>query len=234
MVRYTYSELDAAKLRSLVAFRDLGVVPSRWASLLQPVTEREQARIDALREVLVDRPLTLLNEATIWSRAIYPMLMLAESEHVQAFAQVPLEARFARFELTGTLDGTLETSLSGVVEAPFLVVVEAKRGLEAVNPQWQLYGEMLAAMMAAPSETRAAVTTMHGCYTVSDTWTFVRGEGGLLEGDRPSLTIESSREYSERGEAEQIVGILKGIVAAGRGGPLPPALGGSAYAVASR
>ena len=216
MARYTYSELDAATLRSLVTFRDLGVVASRWSSLTQPVTDRERVRIEALREALVDRPLTLLNEATIWARAIYPMLMLAESQHVQAFAQVPLEARFARFELTGTLDGTLATSLSGAVEAPFLVVVEAKRGLEAVNPQWQLYGEMLAAMVANTG-ARAGTAVMYGCYTISDTWTFVRGEGAALDGDVPSLTVESSREYSERGEAEQIVGVLKGIVRAAQG-----------------
>ncbi len=31
-------------------------------------------------------------------------------------------------------------------------------------------------------------------------------EGGALAGDRPSLAIESAREYSERGETEPIVG----------------------------
>jgi len=189
VARYTYSELDAATLRSLVTFRDLGVVASRWASLTQPIDARE--------------------------RAIYPLLVLAESREVQAFAQVPLEARFARFELTGTLDGALATSLSGTVEAPFLVVVvEAKRGLEAVNPQWQLYGEMLAAMVANAGPSRASHAVMYGCYTISDTWTFVRGEGASLDGDLPSLTVESSREYSERVAAEQIVGVLKGIVRA--------------------
>lgn len=217
MARYTFPELDAATLRSLVTLRGLGVVAPRWAELSRPVDARERARIEALRESLVDRPLTLLNEATIWSRAIYPLLMLAESRRVQAFAQVPLEARFARFELTGTVDGALATSLSGMAEAPFLVVVEAKRGLEAVNPQWQLYGEMLAAMSANAGATREGVSVMYGCYTVSDTWTFVCGEGSALDGDRPALTVESSREYSERAEAEQIVGVLKGIVQAAQG-----------------
>lgn len=217
MARYTFSELDAATLRSLVAFRDLGVAASRWAGLSLPLDARERARIEDLREALVDRPLTLLNEATIWSRAIYPLLMLAESRRVQAFAQVPLEARFARFELNGTIDGALATSLSGTAEAPLFVVVEAKRGLEAVNPQWQLYGEMLAAMAANAGTTREGVAVMYGCYTVSDTWTFVRGEGAALDGDRPALTVESSREYSERAEAELIVGVLKGIVRAAQG-----------------
>ena len=218
MARYTFSELDAATLRSLVTLRELGVVAPRWSELSRPVDARERARIEALRESLVDRPLTLLNEATIWSRAIYLLLMLAESRRVQAFAQVPLEARFARFELTGTVDGALATSPSGTAEAPFLVVVvEAKRGLEAVNPQWQLYGEMLAAMAANAGAARDGVAVMYGCYTVSDTWTFVRGEGTALDGDRPSLTVESSREYSERAEAEQIVGVLKGIVQAAQG-----------------
>jgi hypothetical protein len=217
MQRYTYSELTAAVLRSLVELRDHGVVASRWAALTAPITERERARIEAIREVLVDRPLTLLNEATIWSRAIYPMLMLAENDRVQAFAQVPLDARFARFELSGLIDGAIASSLSGGAESPFLVVVEAKRGLEATNPQWQLYGELLAAMMANGATVRGdGSAVMHGCYTVSDTWTFVRGEGSSLDGDRPTLTIESSREYSERGEAEQIAGLLKGIVNAAR------------------
>ncbi len=85
-----------------------------------------------------------------------------------------------------------------------------------MNPQWQLYGEMLAAMVANTSGDRASAV-MYGCYTVSDTWTFMRGEGASLDGDVPALTVESSREYSERVEAEQIVGVLKGIVRAAKG-----------------
>lgn len=45
-------------------------------------------------------------------------------------------------------------------------VVEAKRGLGAVNPQWQPYDEMLAAMVANAGDARPSVAVMHGCATV--------------------------------------------------------------------
>ena len=138
MAHYTFSELDA---RDAPLARDVsGTSGWRWPRVLglagSPSTRRERApRIDA--RCGSGRPAAHpAQRATIWSRAIYPLLVLAGRPRGAGVRAGPLEPVFARFELAGTLGGALATNLSGTVEAPFPVVVEAKRGLEAVNPQW--------------------------------------------------------------------------------------------------
>jgi hypothetical protein len=93
------------------------------------------------------------------------------------------------------------------------VFVEAKRGIEAQNPQYQLYGEMLAAAYINWELNGQDPQTIFGCYTVADVWTFVKGEVLGMASDRPALSLESSREYSGKLEAETIVKILQQIVA---------------------
>lgn len=177
-----------------------------------PASDEEQARLKILTAYLLNYPLSLMNEATIWARAIYPLLMLAERGPIQAWAQTPLRAAYPRFELEGTVDGVLGNCVSGTIETPYLIVVEAKRGLEAQNPQAQLYGEMLAAARLNQQESGQAEQEIFGCYTISDTWTFVYGLVHDFEADYPTLTVESSREYVEKIEAETIFQILKAIV----------------------
>jgi hypothetical protein len=53
---------------------------------------------------------------------------------------------------------------------------------------------------------------MFGCYTIADSWTFVKGLVQALESDRPRLTVESSQEYAEKVDAEIILKLLKTIV----------------------
>jgi hypothetical protein len=154
-----------------------------------------------------------MNEATVWARAIYPLLMLAEQDAVRAWAQVPLRATYPTFEISGVVDGVLGKELAGELEAPYLVFVEAKRGIEAQNPQYQLYGEMLAAAYINWKLDGQDPQTIFGCYTVADAWTFVKGEVLGMASDRPALSLESSREYSGKLEAETIVKILQQIVA---------------------
>jgi hypothetical protein len=50
-----------------------------------------------------------------------------------------------------------------------------------------------------------------GCYTVADSWTFMRGLVSDIEADRPTMTVASSREYAEKVEAETILRVLKSI-----------------------
>jgi hypothetical protein len=53
---------------------------------------------------------------------------------------------------------------------------------------------------------------MYGCYTVADVWTFLRG---TLDWTTPKLTMSvlSSREFTEKAEAAVILSILASIVA---------------------
>ena len=71
------------------------------------------------------------------------MLLLSEQGMVQAWAEVSLQACYGEFELEGNADGVLGKCVSGFLEAPYLVVVEAKRGLENENPVWQNNRQLL-------------------------------------------------------------------------------------------
>lgn len=215
-MRFTLSDLSLSTLREIVHLHEQGVVPSHWEQILSPVTPEERAEEEAhaaqITAYLLNYQLNLMNEATIWSRAIYPLLLAAESGRVQAWAQVILKASYPHFELEGIADGVLGNALSGTIAAPYLIVVEAKRGLEAQNPQYQLYGSMLAAAWQNQQQTPQEQQPVYGCYTIGDSWTFVYGIVTGFEATMPSLTVLFSREYAERLEATTILRILKSIV----------------------
>jgi hypothetical protein len=140
---------------------------------------------------------------------IYPLLLLAEQGAIQAWSEVSLSAQYAHFPLEGIADGVLGPSIDGYLQQPYLVVVEAKKGLDASNPQFQLYGQMLAAAWMNWKSSGEELQEIFGCYTISDSWTFFRGEVRGFEVDRPEFRLESSREFSERLEAEIILKLLK-------------------------
>ena len=52
-----------------------------------------------------------------------------------------------------------------------------------------------------------------GCYTVNDSWAFIRGVVSDIETDKPTFTLEFSPVYNGIWDAEQIVQLLKFIVA---------------------
>ena len=109
----------------LVFFRACGAY-----SLLLPKPQlRPPIKIspDLTLNVAVD----LMDEATVWARAIYPLLLLAEHGRIQVWSEVALKAKYANFELEGIVDGLLEHTASGLISTPYLIVVEAKHGVEA-------------------------------------------------------------------------------------------------------
>ena len=101
--------------------------------------------------------------------------------------------------------------LAAEIEPPYLVVHEAKRGVNPPNPQFQLYGEMLAAAWLNWKKDTNVEQTIFGCYTITDDWTFVRGVVQEIETEKPTLNIEFSPRYNGVFEAERIVQILKFI-----------------------
>lgn len=92
-----------------------------------------------------------------------------------------MRATYPRFTLEGLVDGVLGHVFGGIIDAPYLIVVEATRGLEAQNPQAQLYGTMLAAAWQNQQRHRQKQQKMYGCYTIGDIgyWIFV-GNGHSL------------------------------------------------------
>ncbi|MEB3358577.1 MAG: hypothetical protein VKK04_17760 [Synechococcales bacterium] len=214
MPQLTFSRLNLPTLQQFVRIRDRGVGAYDWLQSDDiALSDREQTHLDEIQARLLNERVQLMNEATVWSRVIYPMLILAERDTIQAWAGVPLSAQYPKFILEGIADGVLGQSIAGQVEVPHLLVVEAKRGLEAQNPQVQLYGEILAAAFLNWKGDQRVPQEMFGCYTISEVWTFVRGEIEGFETDQPNLRVESSREFSERLEAATILKILKGIIA---------------------
>jgi hypothetical protein len=218
---------------------DLGFVRSRlhasaaepWSSLAKtPLTDQERADLDALRRRLAFTSTSRANEATLWARAIYPLLMVAEVDDVRAWSQVALSVvvRGAGLRglgdeplrLHGIVDGALAVDAAGQPVAPFFLVVEAKRALDAVDPLPQLQGAMLTVALQRLEDQPDRAHDVFGCFTIGDAWTFVRGRfaRGVDADGRGEVGADyhPSRELSEHAEADTIASILKAVVAAQR------------------
>ncbi|MFM6843567.1 MAG: hypothetical protein ACKPKS_07185, partial [Dolichospermum sp.] len=165
-----------------------------------------------LQSHLLNYSLHFMNEATIWARGIYPFLLLAEQGKIQAWSEVPLQAKYPNFELEGIADGVLAKTVSDSVEVPYLVVVEAKKGLENQSPLCQLYGQLLTVAHLNWEEDQQDLQEIYGCYTIADVWTFIRTEIEGINAEKPTMKIEFSREYSSKIEGQIILRLLKKIV----------------------
>lgn len=216
MEKLILSKISLADLRRLVTLQEIGIATYPWLQVEAiTLTENELRQIQDIRARLLNSSPHLMNEATIWARGIYPLLALVEQTSIRAWAQVPLQAQYAQFEIEGIADGVLGKTVSGRLEVPYLVIVETKKGIEGQNPVFQLYGQLLAAarlnwedQQKSPQETQE----IFGCYTIADIWTFIRAEVSGIASDMPTLRVEASREYAEQYDAETIVKILKRMV----------------------
>jgi hypothetical protein len=213
MATYKFSELTLDLLKKIVRLKDKPTASERWEQMQAEITEEEHEQIRFLTARIQNKHLVRMNEATIWARAIYPLLMLAEKPSVQVWAEAPMSAQYPNFSLEGVVDGVIAREMLGEIAAPYLIVVEAKKGIEAKDPVYQMLGEMLAAAWMNYQNNHAPQQEIYGCYTVSDTWTFAAGTVAEFEAEHPLFTVELSRQYEERIEAEAIVRILKSIVA---------------------
>ncbi len=213
MKTLNFSDLSASDIKNIAKVHEQNISDHEWTRADHiPLDDMEQVQVDGIVSRLLNYETSLMNEATIWARGIYPLLALAEQGNVRAWAEVPLQARYPHVELHGVVDGALGRSAAGAIELPFLVLVEAKRGLEAKNPRFQLYGEILAAARLNWEDDPHEHQQVFGCHTIGDSWTFIRTVVQNIETDCPEMTMEPSREYVEKIEAETILKILKFIV----------------------
>ncbi len=161
---------------SFLAVVDLEEKPTQhypWTQVEEiSLTDKEILQMGFITDRLLEEPSHLLNEATIWGRAIYPLLLLGEQGEIRARAEVPIAAQYPQFKIIGIADGALGKTIATRVIAPFLVLVEAKRGIEGSDPTLQLYGKMLAAarlnwQQHTPQKNEPQI--FFGCYTIVDT-----------------------------------------------------------------
>ena len=146
MTQLTLSKLTIQDIKRVVHLKEFGSGRYDWTLVDDVVlTSREQTRLTELEYTLDADPVHLLNESTIWARAIYPLLQLSEQDDIRALSGVALQATYQNFSLDGIADGVIGRSITGRIEVPYIVMVEAKRGIEGQNPIAQLYGELLVA-----------------------------------------------------------------------------------------
>lgn len=221
MDNYIFSQLTEETLENLVVLNEKYTSPTKWEKMQVAITTEESRRLEDIKSTLRHRHLLTMNEATLWARAIYPMLILAERDYIQAWSSVPLKATYPLFQLEGEADGALAPALGGQIRPPYLIVHEAKRGINAPEPQYQLLGEMLAAAWltwkrkngVSDKHENTTAQEIYGCYTVNDSWVFVHGNVCDIETEKPTFTIEFSPVYNGFWDAEFIVQTLKYIVA---------------------
>jgi hypothetical protein len=214
MEKLQLSTIDLNDLKRYVTLIEKPGIQYDWLVVDEmALSDREQQYLMDLQTGLQKVQVHLLNEATLWSRAIYPLLQLAEQDNIQIWAEVGLSAKYAQFELEGIADGVMGPSFAGRIQCPYFVMVETKRGVENTNPIFQLYGQLLAAAWLNDQVKPQDTQEIFGCFTIADSWTFVRADVSAISSDRPTLTVEFSPEYAEKFDAPRILRILKTIIA---------------------
>jgi hypothetical protein len=100
-------------------------------------------------------------------------------------------------EIEGIADGVIGRTVVGRITTLYLVMIETNRGVGAQNPVFQLYGELLAVAWMNWKSNQRETQEVFGCYTIADSWTFLRAEVSQIQSDRPLRSIECTREYNE-------------------------------------
>jgi hypothetical protein len=208
---YAFNTLTTPLLTEIVTIHREPSVPGVWEERgRKELSESDRAASATVAGKLLYYKAHRVNEATIWARAIYPLLMLAERGSIRAWSRVPLEATFDDVEIHGEADGALAGSMDEEIGPPYLVVVDAKRGVAGTDPVAQLLGAMLCAARLNGKEGHPA-EEIFGCYTIADVWTFVAGKIDWTH-PTPAMSVLTSREYMEKTEAATILAILESIV----------------------
>src|SRR5262249_45259669 len=209
---FNFSELTPEFLNSIVTMEEKGVKPELWDKIDVSLTGQELQQVESIVSSFLNRSVAQMNEATIFSRAIFPLLVLAEKDRLETWAQWPLNAQYSGFAFKGIADAVIGFNISGITKSSFyLIVLQAKLGMQARNLQGRLYAAMLAAARLNWERDKSLPQEIFGCYTHADNWTFEWGLISDIETARPTMTVATSREYAEKVEAETILRILKSI-----------------------
>ncbi|MEI7893311.1 MAG: hypothetical protein WCI05_09470 [Myxococcales bacterium] len=206
-MKKSLSAIKRSDLAQVARLHDVGVVDEPWDTFAQTsLSSDEQLEITKLVRRFRGLHASLINEATLWSRLIYPLLVLAERGNVRAWAEVPISGQLGELEVDGVVDGALALGGADSPALPLLFIIECKRGTEATSPVDALYAALMCLASGEPKRPR------YGCYTVGDDWTFAELKWGASKTSKGSIEIKTSREYDEKTEAGTILSVLKAIV----------------------
>ena len=96
MDKLTLSDISLANIKKLVKLREKTGTEHEWTQVKAiALTDNEQRQVQDIRSRLINTQVHLFNEATVWSRAIYPLLLLAEQDNIQVWASVTLQTGVA-------------------------------------------------------------------------------------------------------------------------------------------
>jgi hypothetical protein len=132
MQKFNTSSLSLADLETIVTLNESSGKSFEWEDIsLIELTETEQYDVSLLQKRLQNTQVHLFNEATIWARAIYPLLLMAEQSNIQVWAEVALRGEYAQFEIEGIADGVMGRSVVGRITTPYLLwVLHDRRQLD--------------------------------------------------------------------------------------------------------
>src|SRR5690242_19673048 len=88
MAKLPLGSVTMDELGRLATLESLGITEEPWDSVVEPPDEETTILLRYLTGKLARAQPTTLNEATLWSRALYPLLELAETGRVRAWAEV--------------------------------------------------------------------------------------------------------------------------------------------------
>ena len=128
MQTYPLSQLTEETLNTLVTLHEVDGAPETWEKMQGTLTPEEHILLDYLRTTLHRHNLMVMNEITLWSRAIYPLLRLAEQGTIQAWAGVPLKATYPTFKLEGEADGHSHPLLGERCAPPISLCMKPREG----------------------------------------------------------------------------------------------------------
>ncbi|MDM8548965.1 hypothetical protein QUF72_02760 [Desulfobacterales bacterium HSG2] len=79
-----FSNLSASDIKSLAKVHEQSISEHEWTRADQiSLSDMEQVRVDGVASRLINDETSLMNEATIWARGIYPLLALAEEKSLR-------------------------------------------------------------------------------------------------------------------------------------------------------
>lgn len=205
------SQIGRTEFIEFADLEDVGISEEPWSSFERSsLSADDESQLALLLRRYRGMHVTRINEATLWSRLVYPLLLAAERDSIKAWSEVPISAQIGEVELQGVVDGALAAGGADAPNWPLLLVIKAKRGTEAANPVHPLYAALLCVGWNQTAKVGAKERVCYGCFTIADTWTFVEARIRGVPG-RPRVQVRSSREYSEKLEAHLILSVLRGI-----------------------